>query len=162
MSKLKSIVASAMNTKITKKAEETNSVKTPIRSLSIFDKDLLLSNLQKKIGAMYIDGQITDIIFVVDPNRSFLEWTLDVNKIAEDGFEIGVTIKDIKVVGSIEAYYGEDENVIEDGIEITPLDINETKITVDTTMINSSESKNLVVVLQQIDIDEDGIKIMFK
>jgi len=140
------------NKEIVKKADNLDTIETPIETLTIFNRQFLLDTLNKAIGVIPFNDGLQDVSFIIDSNQSYLNWTLEISK-SGLGFMIKPIIKDIKVIGSIEVST-EFDTLTEDNIEI-PLDLS--KINIESNISDD------FVYLNYIDILKDGtINIVFK
>lgn len=147
MSKLKSVVASAMNTKITKKAEETESIRTPIKTITIMNNNIILNSLGLK-------EMVEDWLFTVDKAQSYLEWSLDITKYGNEGFHLTPKINDLKLVGTIEIVDEEGNSNSRENVEIKGLDLNEIYIEMESSTI--AVGLGVEFCLKDITIARDG------
>lgn len=147
MSNLKSVVASAMNAKITKKAEETDSIKTPIKSITIMNNNIILNSLGLK-------EMVEDWLFTVDKNQSYLEWSLDVTKYANEGFHLTAKIKDLKLIGTVEIVDEEGNTNTKENVELQGIDLNEIYLEMESSVI--AVGSGIEMCLKDINISKDG------
>lgn len=166
MGNLKSVVVKRITkeAQIKKKAEEIESIKTPIKRATIMDDELILSSLYQVIGALTTLGEpINGISFIPDSMKSYLEWSLDITKAGEDGFYIKINVIDLKLVGTIEIDFEDKqtEPIVEDGVELKPLNLEKIEIEMDSSKIAMGSGTQ--IILQDVDVFKGGeIKLIFK
>lgn len=144
MSKLKSVVASAMNTKITKKAD-TEKIKTFLSDKVLSINPTLLLSLSKleNIDKYDLDFSVSD--------SAYIEYGIETEKIGVDSFEIKGKLYDAKIDGFINYYNKETDT--EGEIEVSiPLNIDSSRFDIYV--------KNNFIKLTTIEIEEDGSLII--
>lgn len=143
MSKLKSVVASAMNTKINKKAEEK--IKTFLSDKVVSISPELLKSLSQleNIDKYDLDFSVSD--------SAYIEYDIENEKIGTDSFEIKGTLYDAKIDGFINYY--DKETDTEGEIEVSiPLNIDNSRFDIYV--------KNNFIKLTTVEIEEDGSLII--
>ena len=140
MSKLKSIVASAMNKKITKKASVERTKEFLGNRVVSIDPDLLfkVANIQN-VNKYELDFSISD--------DSYITYGLELVNNGTNQFEIVGNVYDAKISGMVNYYNEKTDSQDEIKIDI-PLNLDNVKI--DIYIDNNS------VELSTIDVREDG------
>lgn len=127
---------------------------TPIKYLGIYRDDE--EEMLKKLANITEPTETID--FWIDENQSYIKWTLNLMDNGIGGVILDPIVKEIKVVGTIQATVVDDRQ--EDGVEDVQIENIELPISLDNVEIDL-RVENKTIALHSIDWYNDKLEIEF-